>query len=487
MRKYIVFILLIATVLTASAGCFSGQDVITYNQIGDYTGQNYETAVKSMQDAYAINTIYIYSSEAGKGEIIYQNPCPEKELKTQDAVTFYISRGHPPEGLDVEGLSLSEAEQKLQGLSYACEYADNAYVDQDTAFGLSENSGEYILYVSNGRPAWPVSGQPGYAVKAGGYIFYTDNDNIYKMNPDGTDNKQLVDINSIKEIIPYEDWIIYGDMEDSIKSGYNFKTEKEIYAADNAYNIAGVVDGQIIYCTSQGLIKKSIESGKEYVIEKGELKNVMIADDHYIFEKSYTTAEGEYRSDLVTIDIFTGERREIAKAVSNMKRVFFDDGAIYYSDQDSLYAVRADGTGNKERYNSVGDVYMVFDNHAVYHNNGSDYTEIMDLASGQTDILCNEGSLFGLDRKSGWYYFYEDGATHRMKSDESSREYFCKDVLSPGQYIDAIFLNTDGLVFIDNWIYYFNEDGILSRYNTDTAQTEPVADQPTLLYDWSKI
>ena len=186
----IKFIMCLILLFLVTNGCSYLESTEEYTIIGNYEKESIDIHLADKKDALEADLINIYSSSETKGTIIYQYPQCGKEVTNEDVLMLYVSSGRPPEGLDVEGLTIGEAQKRLeaQRVSYSMVYSYNTYVDNDIVLGLEPKDGGYVLHVSKGRPVLNISGQSGYAVKAGGYIFHTDNEYIWRMNPDGTEN-----------------------------------------------------------------------------------------------------------------------------------------------------------------------------------------------------------------------------------------------------------------------------------------------------------
>lgn len=480
-----ILLITIFLFLLLMAGC---SEPYQSQNIGDYIGREY-VAIESKTGNLNVVTIEMYSSEYEAGCIIYQDPYPKKEYKQGDKLTLYVSAGAPTKELDVAGLSVPEAEERLesQEICYSIKCLSNLWVNEDAVIGLGNNEGQYILYVSKGQPDIKVSGQQGYVVKAGGSIIYLDNHHICRMNLDGTNKEKLLEAEDIKLITAYDDWIVFRNEASGVMRCFNIVDQRS-YVTNNTKKIIGVVEDKVVFIMGDTLKSKSLISGVESCIEKGNVFDGYIYKNKLLILKRYSKDE-EAKSDIISFDFFTGERQEVIVDHKAIGAIYIEAETVYFSSFYDIYSMDVlSGEATKVLDNDDFD-YLVYDNNLVYETD-TFKINIKDINTKQDVELCQgDGCLFGLDKSSDWYYFYHDKATYRMKSDGSKKEYFCDEILSPGVYIynERIFMYTDGIVFIDDWIYYLNIDQILCRININTKEIEQIAEQSVDMPWWTQI
>ena len=490
MIKRVVSASLLLMMVLAFAGCSGISNGEDYVLVENYTDMDSQKVASDLNESFTLKAIDIFSSEGEAGKVVSQYPYAGRELNRGGELRLYISKGMPPNGLDVQGMEADEAEKLLMGeesVNFNKEYEFSVDVEEGYVIGLGEKAGAYTVYISKGKPEVSASGQPGYAVKAGGHIFYTDNEHIYKMNLNGTDEQRLVEINEIKEIVPYESFLIYLDEQNKRMCCYNYETNTETFLTSGVNEICKVLDGNVYYLTDIGLYKISLQTKREYAVGEGKVYNVVACNTQLFMEEVHETEKDVFRSDILAVDILTGESKVLAQTDSGL-RIYSDNGTLYYLTADDLYSIDINSENNRKISDGIRYVYTICEDHALYYPENNNSTYLKNLISGEVIKVCDYGELLGLDRKNGWYYYNEDQGTYRIKSDGGQREYFCKEVLTPGYYTGTleIFTFTDGLVFIDNWIYYF-KDEVLSRLNVKTRVSEKIADNPTAMPWWDKI
>lgn len=356
---------------------------------------------------------------------------------------------------------------------------------------LSDNSKEplpsAVFNKKNSQTELHVSGEPGYAVETGGYIFYTDDEYIYRMNPDGTDKNALIKASSMKEIIPYEDWLVYQDLERQILHCYNWENGSEL-TLPNVSEVYCVIDDNLYFKDTIGLKVLSLNSANQYIVEAADkdeyIDNIIFNNDNLYYVFSYKVSD-EYQSDLISIDYLTGTRKELLKQSPFIIQIIINDSELYYTTEEGLYCIDLNSM-NRTQISDVSErIDYIYDDHYIYQTGAgqNDVVVMRDLKSGESIEICSYYCLAGLDKANGWYYYIDGdvaaGKTYRIKSDGSVRELYYDDWLNCGPY--------EELCIIDGWIFYFNEEQILSRINIETKQVEQVADQPTNTPWWAKI
>lgn len=474
------------------AGCTGMEEPSSYIEIGSFENQEYESVAEKIGNTLSINKVGIYSATE-EGKIVTQYPYTGNEVVRGEEVTLFVSLGVPKNGLNVEGLSINEARTLLdaQNIKYSIERVYNVSIEKEKVIGLSNADGTYTLYVSKGRPELKVSGKPGYAVKAGGYIFYTDGYHLYQMNPDGSDKQQMVEVKAMKEMIPYGDWLIYADEEHATMYCYNHVKKKRTTLARNVWEIYKVIDDHVIYSTRDGLKRKSLLSGNEFLIESAKdcfLAGYVCTDSKFYYEKSYKINSDEFRSDIMAIDMYTLEKKAVLDK-TQIHRFYYDEDIAYYTDEKNIHVMLLDGEIIESfPIDFAGWIYKITNKNIIYESNvdRQNYVHIRNLDTKEEVLLFKYGGLLGFDQENEWYYYQKGNWTHRMKSDGSEAELFCKEIISPRCYTGTkyIFSFTDGLVFIDDWIYYLNDDYYLCRINTKTKEVEQLAQKQTDAMPW---
>lgn len=475
---------LLLVMIFVLAGCSVISNCEDYALVENFTEMNSKEIISM---CFSVKTVEIYSNNVEAGRVVFQYPYAGKELSAGSEVLLYTSKGMPPDGLDIQGMEADEADKMLlgNGVSFNKEYAFSVDVEKDYVIGLEEKAGAYTVHISKGKPELLTSGQPGYAVKAGGYIFYTDNEYIYKMNPDGTNRERIIDINEIQEIIPYEEWLVYLDVQNQILKCYNYVEKKEIELAKKVQRAYAVVDGFVIYNTEAGLMKASLESSNVLLLEPSEVRSVLVLDDRIIYDRVNGQEGKEYQSDLVSSDFFTGRTSVLLSKSDYIYQIIKDDRDLYYLTSKGIYYFDLEEM-SKERVSDVTDGIDYIYNSQILYRTGAGQNDLIvmyDIKTRNIFDVCKYYCLSGLDKNNDWYYYIDGNAqtnkTYRIKSDGSVREFFCEGWITSGPY--------DELCFIDGWIYYLNEEHLLCRINIESKKREQIAHQPTKTPWWARI
>jgi hypothetical protein len=91
--------------------------------------------------------------------------------------------------------------------------------------------------------------------------------------------------------------------------------------------------------------------------------------------------------------------------------------------------------------------------------------------------------LLWLDSQNDWIYYIKDNANYRKRSNGQEEEFFSEAVISSGYYTMPSY---NSIPSIDGWLYFFDENGVLSRINIDTKEINHVAGKPTDTPWWAK-
>ncbi len=487
--------IIIIGILLVLSGCSSGALNIgnqnpDYFLIKDYYGQTHQDAVNETKDNLNIKEIDIYSSQQEAGTIINQSPYAGKEVFADSEITLYISNGECPDGYALDGLDYSRAEEILMqaGTEYSVEHVYNLNVAQGQVFGLGQNGDEYILYVSLGQPELNVSGTPGYAAKSGDFVFYTDDEYIYRMNADGTSKQTIVDASSEKEIIPYDSWIVYQNIQSNILYITNWQDSNKSAWIPNVNFVFKVIDDMVYFEDDTALKKYSLMSGNIYIVEKFE-NDSSISDVIYKRNDLYCVYlrknnDDEYIRSLVRLNCFTGER-VILEEILKVDELYFDSHNIYIYNLDGMYLLDESKMKTRQVAGPIsGSVYAVYNNSIVYKSYKKDLIYSFNMITGQNTELCDYKDLLWIDTENDWIYYIKDNATYRKRSGGLEEEFFCETLILSRYYTN---LNYDGIPSIDGWLYFFDSDDYLSRINIETKEIEQVADKPTEMPWWAKI
>ncbi len=481
--------------LAILAGCTS-QASIAGNQNPDYfivdnfVGKACDDIADNAHEQFTVNQINVFSSKQESGVIVNQYPYAGKEVEKGSELTLYVSCGASPDGLKLDGLQSTHAEGILKqaGISYTIENQYDLNTEKGYVFGTAKNGEEAILYVSLGELELNVSGIPGYVTESKGYIFYTDDTHIYRMNADGTTKRTLVDARSLREIIPYDDWIVYKDIENDILHIVNWEDGKRSVEISNVINVFKVIDDMLFFEDKDGFKKYSLLSGNTYYIEqrndKFGISDVIYKNNSMYYIHSYNTKDNQSLFQLKRLNCFTGEKLTLDDT-NEIYDLYLFGNSIYYTNKLGLYLLdEAKMQGKliasldyKDIYAIAGDIVIMdnFDDEMIYSYN---------MVTGQNTELCDYYDLLWIDRKNDWVYFIKDNMTYRKKSSGQEEEFFREAIIHSGYYSMS---SHDSIPSIDGWLYFFGSDEFLSRINIDTKEIEHVAGKPTEMPWWAKI
>lgn len=105
------------------------------------------------------------------------------------------------------------------------------------------------------------------------------------MNTDGTDKNALIKASSMKEIIPYEDWLVYQDLEWQVLHCYNWENGSEL-TLPNVSEVYCVIDDNLYFKDTIGLKVLSLNSVNQYIVETadkdGYIDNIIFNNGKFI-------------------------------------------------------------------------------------------------------------------------------------------------------------------------------------------------------------
>ena len=483
MKKIIsILILCIFTLMGCTSQPYSTEKQSAYFQIGNYINQDIDSISKETYESINVVIKKMYSESIKTGYVVYQYPYPEKIVSKGDDLTLYISQGPAPQELNLTYFPMEEARKSLEegGYDYREVEAYNVAVEKGVVFGTYNGENGVTCFVSKGRPKLQHSAKCGYAAEAGEHIFYTDNAYIYRLNEDGS-SSWLTNARDLQGLFIYDDWLVHKNEEFKEIYAYNYSSEETKLIDTMVGEIYGIVDGQIIYkgasenAEKNALLSASLYTDKIDVLYEGDVREVIINDDQVFLRAQYPEDE-TILSDIICCDLVTKESK-MALFKEEIDAIFVWNNQIVYMKNDTLINLE-----NFQKF-SIPDINPVFinDDCIFYFSYDTNKREmhLYNLISNEDIFVCESPNYLGFDEYGRWYYYHDKGSTYRIKSDGSTRELVSNQVLSKGYY--------DSLIFIDDWIYYFDDMKILSRFNISSKEVEIIAENPTDMPWWSKI
>ncbi len=486
----IVIILGLAVLSGCSSEAFiAGNQYPDYFIIDNYVGRACDDIAGDVQEQFTVNQINVFSSKQESGVIVNQYPCPGKEAIKGSELTLYVSSGASPDGLKLDGLQSNHSEGMLKqaGISYTIEKQYDLNTEKGYVFGTGKNGDEAILYVSLGQPELNVSGVPGYASKSGDYIFYTDDRHIYSMHPNGTNKQSLIEAKNMLEIIPYDDWIVYHDIQSKILHIDNWQDREKSTAIFKVNAVYKVVDGMVYFEDDNGFKKYSLQSKNTYYVEKKEndssVSDVIFKNNYLYYSYSYTIKDNEFNCLFKRLNCLTGEKNTLDDK-NQIYVLYFDGKNIYW--ENSLGISYFDETkmqGNQIAGSISGSINVVYDNTIIYESYDDDLIYALDVVTGQKTELCDYYDLLWIDKRNDWVYFIKDNATYRMRSSGQEEEFFSDAIISSSYYTMPSY---DCIPSIDGWLYFFDENSVLSRINIDSREIEKIVSEPMEMPWWAR-
>lgn len=269
----------------------------------------------------------------------------------------------------------------------------------------------------------------GYRVKVkDGVVFANSRDHlrIYRSKNDGSDIKKISSKSGVY-LNAFEDWVYFMSLDDDYKivrikidgSGEALVSQNTVYP----YGGMMIVNGWIYYVNNDDenqIYKMSMDGSiNEKFIDVSALK-LNASDEGLVF-----ISVKDQGNQLIISDYKTGEMRVLAENVGQLTLVVQD--WVYFnkaSDQDKLYRVKTDGSGEMK----VNDIRV----YALNENKGRLYFSDLDhnyrLSSAKPDgsdikVLSNDMTtdLLFFD---GWLYYLnhsDGGREYRLKGNENEK------------------------------------------------------------------
>jgi len=293
-------------------------------------------------------------------------------------------------------------------------------------------------------------------------------------------------IPEVKKIVPYESWLVYIYEPETKLCSFDYKTGKETIISKDAKYFFKIIDGYAYFLGNQNSLQRADLNGTNAeIIEPSDITDVGYMDGYLYYFKAAVIPGGD--CEIIKYNCRTGDKEIIYKE-QNRGYVFLD-GDYLFIDTDKLYRTYKNGSGKTDILDHDYYYVLLISNNSIVYSTSGFKIHIYNYKTKKDEEMCEEGQLQGYDDRNGWYYYTVKNATYRMKDDGSKKEYFCDIPLTAGDYnAELDFLKEDnGLVFIDDWIYYYEDDIFLKKININTKETQKILENNMSPPWWKQV
>ena len=204
-------------------------------------------------------------------------------------------------------------------------YCKSELKNDKYSYSLMSRKGEYETKIMDG-PASSI-----YVFE--GKIYYSDEDCVYSVNLDGTDKKELSEINSAYCIMPYKDGFFCRNADFEIHQVLNDGTDKLIETEQNVIFFM-IYNGCLYYCGYEEEISESlnlrcynIEKKKDKAIAENIVSFDIVSDTIYAVNTDYS---------IVSMNLDGSNEQEVIKGEVEREIYAKSDGLIYFVQGECL-------------------------------------------------------------------------------------------------------------------------------------------------------
>lgn len=332
------------------------------------------------------------------------------------------------------------------------------------------------------------------------YSDYSDNQNLYKMKPDGSSVTKLSSEGGISHINVLGDFIYYSSNEGKLSKMSIQGTDSTVLVDDEVYFLYAASDW--IYFYSKGALQRMKPDGSDRstILESDDQWNYYITDGYIYYIENGSlmrvNSDGSGKTAIINGNVqyfnisggsiyYISLDQKLYKAVINgtgkklltnddTGSINVTDGFVYYSnisDNSTLYKVSVDGTSRVKLGSTsiYGDINVVGDR--IFCSSGSESYAINAMNSdGNNNTVIGNGMGYSFRFGDGWMYYVnitDNDHINRVRTDGTGWQSF--DAVSSGE------IDLSG-----GWIYYSNGDDNNSLYkiSIDGTANQKVLDHP---------